>query len=318
MNETVTHSLATLGNVMPIPLERLPGLMLFARVAQLGSLSAAAQSLGLSRSAVSKQLASFEAQIGAKLIQRTTRKLALTELGEQVMQEAQRVEEALQAVESITDDFRQQVRGKLKVSSSTSIGRMTLLPILKQFTDAYPDVQIELGLEDRFVDLVAEQVDVAIRIGHLPDSSLIARRLGELSWQISASPDYLARHGTPKTPQELANHACLFYRSSKQNMNNWHFMKDGHTETVKVSGPLTINDACALVDATINGMGILLIDKALLGPAMKTGQLVPVLNSYTLAPGYPVYAIYPARDFLPAKTVAFVDFLLEKLAPRLL
>ncbi len=300
---------------MSIPLERLPGLILFSRVAQYGSLSAAADSLKLSRSAVSKQLSAFEAQIGARLIQRSTRKLSLTELGEQILREAQRVETALSAVEQLTEDVRQQVRGKLKVSSSTSIGRRALLPQLKEFSERYPEIELELGLEDRFVDLIAEQVDVAIRIGHLPDSSLVARRLGELSWQLAASPDYLARHGAPKTPQDLANHACLYYRNRNQNMNTWRF---ANGDMAKVQGPLVINDAIALVEATIQGMGILLIDKALLKDAFALGQLVPVLEDYPLNPGYPVYAIYPARDFLPAKTTAFVDFLLEKLSPQLI
>lgn len=304
---------------MSIPLERLPGLILFARVAQYGSLSGAAKSLGLSRSAVSKQLSSFEAQMGARLIQRTTRKLALTELGEQILREAQRVESALNAVESITDDFRQQVRGKLRISCSTSLGRVLLLPLLTEFSTRYPEIELELGLEDRFVDLVAEQMDAAIRIGHLADSSIIARRLGELSWQVCASPAYIARRGEPKVPVDLAQHACLYYRNSGRAMNNWQFISrhDGTSHTVQVKGPLAINDACALVDAALSGMGILLIDKALVADPIKTGQLMPVLNDYPTAPGFPVYVVYPARDYLPAKTIAFVDFLMEKLKPKL-
>ncbi len=305
---------------MSIPLERLPGLILFARVAQYGSLSGAAKSLGLSRSAVSKQLANFEAQIGARLIQRTTRKLALTELGEQILREAQRVETALNAVESITDNFREQVRGKLRISCSTSLGRVLLLPLLTEFSARYPEVELELGLEDRFVDLVAEQVDAAIRIGHLPDSSLIARRLGELNWQVTASPAYIALRGEPQVPADLAQHACLYYRNSSRAMNNWPFIcsEDGSSETVKVQGPLAINDACALVDAAIRGLGILLIDKALVEEPIAKGQLIPLLKNYPPAPGFPVYVVYPARDYLPAKTIAFVDFLMESLKPKLI
>lgn len=305
---------------MSIPLERLPGLILFARVAQYGSLSGAAKSLGLSRSAVSKQLTNFEAQIGARLIQRTTRKLALTELGEQILREAQRVETALNAVESITDNFREQVRGKLRISCSTSLGRVLLLPLLTEFSARYPEVELELGLEDRFVDLVAEQVDAAIRIGHLPDSSLIARRLGELNWQVTASPAYIALRGEPQVPADLAQHACLYYRNSSRAMNNWPFIcsEDGSSETVKVQGPLAINDACALVDAAIRGLGILLIDKALVEEPIAKGQLIPLLKNYPPAPGFPVYVVYPARDYLPAKTIAFVDFLMESLKPKLI
>ena len=302
---------------MSIPLDRLSGLMLFARVAQYGSLSAAAQSLGISRSAVSKQLSNFETQIGARLVQRTTRKLALTELGEQILQEAERVDVALNTIESITDNFSQQVRGKLRVSCSTSLGRVALMPLLKDFSERYPELELELGLEDRFVDLVAEQIDVAIRIGHLPDSSLIARRLGELRWKLSASPGYIYQYGEPKTPADLTNHACLFYGNRRQFMNTWNFTTKDGVESIKVNGPLVINDACALVDAAINGMGILLIDDALLGDALTKGQLVPLLQNYPLAPGFPVYVVYPARNFLPAKTLAFVEFLLAKLIPLL-
>lgn len=304
---------------MSISLERLPGLMLFARIAQYGSLSGAAASLGVSRSAVSKQLANFESEIGARLIQRTTRKLALTELGEQVLREAQRVETALNAVESITDDFRQQIRGKLRISCSSSLGRVLLLPLLMEFSARHPDIELELGLEDRFVDLVAEQVDAAIRIGHLSDSSLIARRLGELSWQVCASPSYLDTHGYPTTPADLSQHACLYYRNSQRAMNTWKFMEKnkGTLHDVKVQGPLAINDACALVDAAISGLGILLIDKALVEEPIAKQQLVPLLSDFPPAPGFPVYVVYPARDYLPAKTLAFVDFLMEFLKPKL-
>lgn len=302
---------------MAIDLEHLPGLVLFARVAQHGSLSGAAQSLGLSRSAVSKQLSAFEAHIGARLLQRTTRKQSLTEIGEQILVEALRVEAALASIESIRDNYTHEVRGKLKISCSSSLGRVHLVPLLHEFSQRYPAVEMNLQLEDRFVDLVAEQVDVAIRIGHLPDSSLVARRLGELAWQICASPAYIARHGTPQTPSDLAQHECLFYRNANHSMNTWSFRGAAGEENVVVSGTLTINDACALVDAALQGHGILLIDKAMLGDTLEKGALVSLLADYPPAPGYPVYAVYPARDFLPAKTKAFVQFLVERLAPRI-
>lgn len=298
-------------------IDRLPGLMLFARVAQCGSLSAAAQQLGISRSAVSKQLANFEAKIGARLLQRTTRKLALTELGEQVLLEAQRVDAALLAVESMTDDFRQHVRGKLRITCSTSLGRVALMPLLGQFAAKNPELELELGLEDRFVDMLAEQMDVAIRIGHLADSTLIARRLGELSWQLCASPLYLSKHGTPQTPAELRQHACLYYRNQNHTMNQWEFNGKNGVEQVMVRGPLAINDACATVDAAIQGMGVLLTDRALVRDALADGRLIPLLPDYQPAAGLPVYAVYPARDYLPAKTLAFVNFLLAELSPRL-
>lgn len=302
---------------MNLNLETLPGLTLFTTVVRHGSLSGAALALGLSRSAVSKQLAKFENQLGARLLQRTTRKLALTELGEEVWREAQTVELALNHISALSNDYAQQIRGRLKISCSSSIGRVHLLPLLPLFTQQYPDVDLILSFEDRMVDLTSEQVDVAIRIGHLPDSTLVARKLGELQWQLVASPTYLAANGIPSSPQELTQHNCLVYRNSSSVMDVWQFMDGEQLIRTPVRGSLAINDACALVDAARAGLGILLIDRSLLGAALQTGSLIPLLPDFPSAPGLPVYAVYPARKWLPAKTNAMLEFLLHNFAPRL-
>lgn len=311
---------------MSISLDALPGLALFACVVRHSSLSGAAQELGLSRSAVSKQLSKFEQQLGARLLQRTTRKLALTELGEEIWREAQAVELALNNVEAISDGYRQHVRGRLKVSCSSAIGRAHLLPLLPLFMQQYPDVELILLFEDRMVDLATEQIDLAIRVGDLPDSSLVARKLGELEWQLAASPEYLAAHGMPTTPQALTQHNCLCYRNNTRAMDVWRFiageltgeLTDEKIISVQVRGSLAMNDAGALVEAACRGQGILLIDRTLLGSALASGQLVPLLPDFPPAPGLPVYAVYPAREWLPAKTSAMVDFLLLSFTPRLI
>lgn len=302
---------------MTLPFERIPGLLVFARVARGGSFSSAAQALGLSRSAVSKQIAALEVQIGGRLFQRTTRKLVITELGEEVLREAERVEAALEAVEGLGAEHAQKVRGRLRVSCSAATGRALLLPLLPEFAERYPELELDLGLEDRFVDFVAERIDVAIRIGHLPDSSLIARRLGELSWALVASPEYLAHHGVPQTPEDLQAHACLYYRNGKQGFNTWGFQANGEIRRVTVRGPLIVNDAMALVDAAVRGMGVLLIDSALVRTALAAGTLRAVLPDYPPTPGFPVYVVYPVRAHLPARTQAFIDFLFERLSPLL-
>jgi len=302
---------------MTLSLDTLPGLALFSCVVRHGSLTGAAQELGLNRSSVSKQLARFEAQLGAKLLQRTTRKLALTELGERVWQEAQTVAAALGNIDAITDDYRQNVRGRLKVSCSSSLARVHLVPLLPLFSQRYPEVDLLLQLEDRFVDLTTEQVDIAIRVGHLPDSSLVARKLGELQLQLVASPAYLAKHGTPQTPSDLTQHACLYYQNGSRAMNLWTFSGVLGEEQVRIKGPLAMNDACALVDAAIHGLGLLLIDRALLAAPLASGQLLALLPNYQLAVGLPVYAVYPARDWLPAKVTALVEFIVSEFAPRL-
>jgi len=294
------------------------GLVLLSQIVRHGSLSATAQHLGLGRAAVSKQLSSLEKKIGARLLQRTTRTLSLTEVGREVLAEARKVEQALLSVESISDSHQQQISGKLRVSSSSAIGRTHLLPLLKPFTEQYPHVDISLQLEDRFVDLVSEQVDVCIRIGHLNDSSLIARKLGQLHWQVCASPAYLKQHGTPQTPSDLLQHQCLYYRNSKSSMETWGFTNpNGEEERITVSGPLAINDATALIAAAVNGMGILNIDNAIISEDVEQGRLIKILQNYKPLSGLPVYVVYPAKDFIPARTRAFIDFLLTYMAPKI-
>lgn len=290
-------------------------LVTFAHIMRCGSLSAAARQMGIGRAAVSKQLRALESKMGVRLIQRSTRHLALTEIGEQVLRQAHIVEQALGAVDAISSEHQSTVSGTLKVSCTSALGRTHLLPRLPNFLQQFPEVSVNLQLEDRFVDLITEQVDVSIRVGFLSDSSLIARQLGQFHWQLCASPDYLAKAGTPDKPADLMDHNCLYYRNADSSMNRWGFIdEEGKEEYVTVDGRLTINDANALVDAAINGAGILHIDNGLLD-ALKTGELVKVLPNYRTLPGLPVYAVYPARDFLPAKTKAFVDFLVEALTP---
>ena len=298
-------------------LDSLPALVMFARIVQYGSLSGAAHNSGLSRSAVSKQLSALEEKLGIRLLQRSTRSVKLTEAGKQVLGEATRVQEALERVETLSEELQGQVRGHLKVSCSAGIGRVHLVPLVKQFRALYPEVHVQLLLEDRFVDLIDEQIDVAIRVGHLPDSSLIALRLGEMTWVVCASPDYLSKNGTPKTPTDLLQHDCLHYQNSQSAFNIWLFMGSNGEERISINGSLSINDSTALVQAAEEGQGIVFIDKSSLGDAFETGRLVQILQDYPLGIGYPVYALYPARRHLPAKTRKFVDFLTEHFSPRM-
>ncbi len=289
------------------------GLILFSHINRLGSLAATAELLGVSRSSVSKQLAALERKIGARLFNRTTRKLALTEVGHQVLKEAHKVERALQAIAHISEDSQSVVAGDLNVSCAAAQGRVHLVPLLTEFLARYPEVNVHLQLEDRFVDLVAENMDVSIRFGHLPDSSLIARKLGELSGILCASPEYLKTAPPLNNPSDLIHHRCLFYRNTKNTMNTWTFAHAQGQETVTVSGPLTINDPGALVTAALAHTGVVLMDQSLLGDTLTTGRLVPVLPEYEPVGSFPVYAVYLEKEFIPAKTRAFVDFLIEKM-----
>lgn len=298
---------------MALKSQNMHGLVLFSHINRLGSLSAAAQSLGISRSSVSKQLAALEGKIGSRLFNRTTRKIVLTEVGRQVLHEAYKVELALQTIEDISEDSQSVIAGDLNVTCATAQGRVHLVPLITKFLAHYPKVNVNLQLEDRFVDMVAENMDVSIRIGYLADSTLIARKLGDLSGVLCASPKYLSNAPSLQTPADLLHHRCLFYRNSKLAMNSWSFISDQGEESVTVSGPLSINDPGALISAALAHAGVLLIDKGLLGDTMRDGQLVPVLTGYRSIQNLPMYVVYREREFIPAKTRALVDFLLEEM-----
>ena len=298
---------------MALESQNMHGLVLFSHINRLGSLSAAAQLLGISRSSVSKQLAALEGKIGSRLFNRTTRKIVLTEVGRQVLQEAYKVELALQTSEHISEDSQSVIAGDLNVTCATAQGRVHLVPLITKFLAHYPKVNVNLQLEDRFVDMVAENMDVSIRIGYLADSTLIARKLGDLSGVLCASPKYLSNAPSLQTPADLLHHRCLFYRNSKLAMNSWSFISDQGEESVTVSGPLSINDPGALISAALAHAGVLLIDKGLLGDTMRDGQLVPVLTGYRSIQNLPMYVVYREREFIPAKTRALVDFLLEEM-----
>ena len=298
---------------MALESQNMHGLILFSHINRLGSLSAAAQLLGISRSSVSKQLAALEGKIGSRLFNRTTRKIVLTEVGRQVLQEAYKVELALQTIEHISEDSQSVIAGDLNVTCASAQGRVHLVPLITKFLAHYPKVNVNLQLDDRFVDMVAANLDVSIRIGYLPDSTLIARKLGDLSGVLCASPKYLSNAPPLQTPADLLHHRCLFYRNSKLAMNAWSFISDEGEESVTVSGPLSINDPGALISAALAHAGVLLVDKGLLGDTIRDGQLVPILTGYRSIQNLPMYVVYPEREFIPAKTRALVDFLLEEM-----
>ena len=298
---------------MALESQNMHGLVLFSHINRLGSLSAAAQLLGISRSSVSKQLAALEGKIGSRLFNRTTRKIVLTEVGRQVLQEAYKVEQALQTIEHISEDSQSVIAGDLNVTCASAQGRVHLVPLITKFLAHYPKVNLNLQLDDRFVDMVATNLDVAIRVGFLPDSTLIARKLGDLSGVLCASPKYLSNAPPLQTPADLLHHPCLFYRNSKVAMNAWSFSSDEGEQSVTVSGPLSINDSGALISAALAHAGVLLIDKGLLGDTIRDGQLVPILPGYRSIQNLPMYVVYPEREFIPAKTRALVDFLLEEM-----
>jgi DNA-binding transcriptional LysR family regulator len=207
-------------------------------------------------------LAKLEAELGTRLIQRSTRRLALTEIGELVLQEALQINRSLTSIGQLTDQFQQEVRGILRVSCARG-GRRLLVPIITQFTLQYPQVNVDLRLEDELVDLIAEKIDVAIRVSHLPDSSLVARKLIDNPYVMVAAPSYLRERGQPETPSELSEHNCLLKTSRDYIYGEWTFLEADKEYKVRVKGNIQINDADALVTAAVAGAGILKIPRHL-------------------------------------------------------
>lgn len=285
----------------------------FSAIVSAGSISKAAARLGCGKSVVSRQLAKLEADLGARLIQRTTRRLTLTEVGEAVLLEAQQIDRSLANVEQISGQFQQEVRGRLRVACPRPLGQRYLVPLLTTFTQQHPQVEITLVVEDRLTDLVAEQIDVAIRVAHMEDSTLVARKLAPNPRVLVAAPAYLARAGTPKTPADLAQHNCLLYISGTAVRDEWTFRKGTATTPIRASGNIKMNDGMALAASACAGAGITVLDRVVVEPELASGVLVELLPDYRLAAGPPVYAVYPARKWLPLKTKAFVAFLQERL-----
>lgn len=288
-------------------------LALFSAIVQAGSISKAALGLGASKSVLSRQLAKLEDELGARLIQRSTRKLTLTEIGELVYAEAQRIDQAMANIDELTGQYQKEVSGRLRVTCPRPLGQRYLVPLLVEFAQRYPKLEVSLQVDDRMVDLIAENIDVAIRVAHLEDSTLVARRLGENPRTMVASPAYLQRAGTPQTPEDLRQHDCLVYASGARVFDTWSLEGDEETTVLQVPHRLQINDGMALVAAACAGGGVLVIDRLLVNEELASGVLVPVLPQYRLRAGQPIYAVYPARPWLAFKTATFIAFLQERL-----
>ncbi|MBU0724414.1 MAG: LysR family transcriptional regulator [Alphaproteobacteria bacterium] len=291
-------------------MQDLNAMLVFARVVEAGSFSAAAEKLALSKSAVSKQVARLEDQLGVRLLNRTTRRLSLTEAGELFFARSTEVVAAAEAAEQAVTSLQDKPRGTLRLNSSMSFGQRHLGPAIPEFLFEYPDLSIDMTLTDRFVDLVKEGYDMAIRIGNMPDSSLIQRRLCDMQPLILASPDYLVRRGAPATPVELTQHNCLCY-AYQATGDEWRFSGPEGVIRVRVSGQMRANNGDVLMEAAIAGMGIVQLPSFICGDAVRDGRLVPILTNYTL-PGAAIHAVYPHARHVSTKVRAFVDFLAQR------
>ncbi|APW39778.1 LysR family transcriptional regulator [Rhodoferax koreense] len=290
-------------------------LAFFSLLARQGSLSAAAQELGVTPPAVSKRLAALERRLGVRLLNRTTRRINLTPEGEIYLGDGARVLEDLEALERSVAGSRALPRGVLRVSATLGFGRRRIAPVLSRFALAFPLVEVQLHLNDRPVNLVEQRFDLQVRFGELPDARLTARRLASNRRMLCAAPGYLQQAGTPATPRELAQHRCIFLREGDETFGTWHLHSGARQETVKVRGPLSSNDGETVLGWALEGHGILMRSQWDAAELLRSGALVPVLPEWT-PPESDIYLVFQTKHNISAKTRALVDFLLEAFAPH--
>ncbi len=291
-------------------MEGFGAIPVFVAVVRSGGFSAAARTLGISKSAVSKRVNRLESSLGVRLLHRTTRKLSLTEAGQRYYEHAsQALMSANQAEDAVTE-MQGEPQGKLRISSPMSFGRLHVAPLIPKFLKWYPKLELDLLMDDREIDLVAEGFDLGIRSSaQLPDSTLVARKLAPLRQVICASPEYIERCGRPITADALLKHNCVLF-SYAGDANEWTLERGGETFVVGVSGNYRVNNSEALVEALREGTGIGRLPTFVAGPDLKAGRLVKLLEGYRI-PDLGFYAVFPEREYMPAKVRAFLDFAVE-------
>ena len=288
-------------------MDLLTSMNVFTHVAEAHGFTAASSRLGLSRAAVSKHIAQLEAHLGGQLLQRTTRRVSLTEIGQAYYTRCKAILEDVTEAECLVSGLSSEPRGTLRVNVPMTFGLRQIAPLLGRFTAQYPQLHIDLSFSDRLVDVVEEGYDLVIRIARLRDSNLIARRLAPAHLVLCASPDYLEQHGRPQSAGELSGHRCLRY-SYASNSNEWRIARDGREQRIRIRGPLLLNNGDALCSAAEHGAGIAMLPTFIVGDSIRAGRLECILQDYE-CPSFGIHAVYSSNRYLTAKVRTLIDFL---------
>ncbi|MGI9424063.1 MAG: LysR family transcriptional regulator [Hyphomicrobiaceae bacterium] len=290
-------------------MDELAGMRVFVKVVETGGLSAAARALGIAPPSVTRRINELEDTLGVRLLNRTTRKLSLTEAGEIYYERTREIVQTVEEANLAVTEKRAAPSGTLRITAASSISRLHLTPAVVAFQMQYPAVRVVMRVTDQILDFVAEGWDVAIRIGQLEDSSLMARKIGECRRVICASPAYLKRAGKLRTPDDLVNHTAITYRQHP-GTNLWQFNRGKKAIDVPVTGPLFIDDGESLVAAACSGLGVIVVPEWIIGEDIRNGRLIEVLNGYVPVPSTtPLYALYAPGPYQAPKVKAFIDFL---------
>jgi len=294
-------------------MDKFEDIQAFVAVVEAGSFTAAADRLGSAKSAVSRRISALEERLGVQLLRRTTRALGLTDTGKSFYEHGARILADLEEAEAAVQQEHGELRGTLRFALPLSFGVRHMCGAIAAFSKKHPRVQFDLDLNDRRVDLIEDNFDIALRIGHLSDSSLIARRLFEVHTVVCASPHYLKIHGAPKTPDDLADHQCLVYSNLAEPGRIVYKDADGNKGAVNVNAAMSASSGDFLCNAAAHGMGIVLQPTFIAAESIRRGNLVAVLTEYTW-PVTPAYAVYPPTRHLSYRVRAFIDFLVERFA----
>lgn len=290
---------------------RFDELDIFAKIVTEGSMSGAARELGISPAVISKRMQRLEERLGTRLLNRTTRKISLTEAGEGFYDRVVAILAGLEEAEAFVETRSSEASGVLKISAPTSFGRMHIAPHLAKFLNANKGLTVNLELSDEYVDIVSSGIDLAIRIGDLPDSTLVARKLAPVRRILCATPKYLANAGMPEKLSDLDKHALI----APHNQGPWKLEGDDGTIIYRPNSTLITNSSEVVRECVLSGMGIALRSTWDIGPELDRGLLERVLPSYAATKGLGIYAVYPSRSFLPAKVRLFIDYLSELFGP---
>ena len=290
-------------------MDRIDAMQAFVAVADLRGFAPAARKLGLSPSGVTRLVAALEERLGARLLQRTTRSVTLTDVGARYLERARRILADVEEAEGSAEGERNRPSGRLVVSVPVGFGRLHVSPLMSAYLTRHPEASAELRLEDRTINLVEDGVDLAVRIGHLADSSLVARHVGEMRRVVVASPAYLKQRGEPKTPQALASHATIQF-GAMSTPPDWRFVDDGRELRIACTPRLTTNSADAAIQYAEQGGGLTRVLAYQAAAAIKAGRLKIVLEKFE-EPPLPIHLVYPTSRLLSAKVRAFVDLVVE-------
>jgi DNA-binding transcriptional LysR family regulator len=296
-------------------MDRLDAMEVLLQVVAQGNLSAAGRKLGLPLTTVSRKIADLEAHLGARLLVRSNRHVTLTEAGQSYLAACKRILADVAEAEQAASGAFSAARGELDITAPLVFGRLHVLPVVSEFLQAYPDIDIRLTLADRLLHMQDDHVDLAFRIGALRDSSLMARKVGAVRRVVCASPAYLAQHGWPGVPEDLAHHRCVTF-TGLGNPDRWDFGSDGLQKSVSVRSRLAVNTAEAAIDAAIAGLGVTRVLSYQMAAALSAGHLAVVLQAHE-PQTVPISLVYDGQGALPLKLRAFVDFAAQRLKERL-